>query len=151
MEGWRTLGKSDIVSFDRGVWVSASACIDSVEVHGQGNVWFGDEVSKMNRTAYERAVGTTIDVRWMVNGVLFAVSRFSIFYTCHDLFLYLQRQYGQYGGVSVSRCSITLLVLGCRILCLIGHYRSITNKVSVDTSDEARRCCSFAFEILFMA
>jgi hypothetical protein len=27
------------------------------------------------------------------------------------------------------------------------HY----DKVSVDTSDEARRCCSFAFEILFMA
>lgn len=55
MEGWRMLGKSDIVSFDRGVWVSASACIDSVEVHGQGktlDVWFDDEVSKVNRTAY---------------------------------------------------------------------------------------------------
>ena len=49
------VGKSDIVSFDRGVWVSASACIDSVEVHGQGktlDVWFDDEVSKVNRTAY---------------------------------------------------------------------------------------------------
>jgi hypothetical protein len=55
VEGWRRLGKSDIVSFDRGVWVSASACIDSVEVHGQGktlDVWFDDEVSKVNRTAY---------------------------------------------------------------------------------------------------
>ena len=79
------LGKSDIVSFDRGVWVSASACIDSVEVHGQGktlDVWFDDEVSKVSRTAYKRAGGTTIDVRWMVDGVLSAVSKFSIFYIC---------------------------------------------------------------------
>jgi hypothetical protein len=79
------LGKSDIVSFDRGVWVSASACIDSVEVHGQGktlDVWFDDEVFKVYRTAYERAVGTTIDVRWVVAGVLSAVSKYSIFYIC---------------------------------------------------------------------
>lgn len=50
------------------------------------------------------------------------------FYIFHDLFLYLQRQYSQYGGVSISHCSIALRVLGCRILCLIDHYRSITTR-----------------------
>lgn len=43
------------------------------------DVCFGDEVSKMNRTAYEHAGGSTIDVRWRVDGVLSAVGKFSIF------------------------------------------------------------------------
>lgn len=64
---------------------------------------------------------------WLMGHCLLPASSPS-FYICHDLFLYLQHQYSQYSGVSVSHFSIALLMLGCRILCLIDHYRSITTR-----------------------